>query len=138
MMIAPVSAAQKPFTVKPLTTSDANKIIIAFITNVNRPSVKIFKGRVSIITIGFKNAFNKPITSAATNRAHPLSIIIPFTTHAATARAAVETAHFNMNPFIITSYRCKDYFNNKFIERQTPYFIHLTNSHDLARSTLDL
>lgn len=48
-----MSAIKNPSTPKPLINASANKIITAFITNKNSPSVRMVTGKVSRTKIGF-------------------------------------------------------------------------------------
>lgn len=57
-------AVQKESTLKPPTIFEQNKMIMALITNKNKPSVKIVTGKVNKIKIGFTKMFNKPKTIA--------------------------------------------------------------------------
>lgn len=58
------SAVQKPETAKPPTNLSANKIIIALITNKNKPKVTKVAGSVKKIKMGLTNIFKKAITAA--------------------------------------------------------------------------
>lgn len=69
-------ACQKPYTSKPFITLDAKRIKPAFITKVNKPSVKILIGKVSIINIGFNTTLITPRNKASQSAAqNPLTII---------------------------------------------------------------
>ncbi len=57
-------AAQNPETAKPSTNLSANKIIIAFITKINRPNVTMVAGNVKNINKGLTIMFNNEITTA--------------------------------------------------------------------------
>lgn len=58
------NAVKKPETAKPLTNLSANKIIIALITNKNKPKVIMVAGSVKNIKSGLTNIFNNAITMA--------------------------------------------------------------------------
>lgn len=58
------SAEKKPETANPSINLSANKIIIALITNKNKPKVTIVAGNVKNIKSGFTNMFSKEITIA--------------------------------------------------------------------------
>ena len=58
-------AVQKPSTVKPLITDEANKIIKALITKVNKPKVKILIGKVIKIKTGLTITLIIPINKAS-------------------------------------------------------------------------
>lgn len=58
-------AYQKPSTVNPSTSEEASMISIAFITNKNKPRVKMVNGIVRITRIGFNNTFRIEIIMAA-------------------------------------------------------------------------
>ncbi len=64
------TATQKPLTSNPFITDEANKINEALITKVNRPSVRIFIGKVRIIKIGFRIIFITPKNTASHKAAH--------------------------------------------------------------------
>ena len=69
-------ACQKPKTSKPLITLEAKRIKPAFITKVNKPSVKILIGNVKIINIGFNITLITPRNKASHRAAqNPLTII---------------------------------------------------------------
>lgn len=57
-------AAKNPDTAKPSTNLSANKIIIALITNKNKPKVTRVAGSVKKIKRGLTNKFSKEITMA--------------------------------------------------------------------------
>ena len=57
-------ADQNPSTSKPFRKEATKSINEALITNVNKPSVRKFMGRVSIIKIGLTTRFNNPNTTA--------------------------------------------------------------------------
>jgi len=57
-------AVKKVSTVKPPTILVQIKIIIALITNKNKPKVKTVSGNVSKTNIGFINKFSNPKTTA--------------------------------------------------------------------------
>jgi len=65
---APTKAAEKVLTLKPFITVPKNQNSTPFITRENNPSVTIFKGRVSMLIIGFINILNK-VKQAPTIRA---------------------------------------------------------------------
>ena len=58
------SAVQKEFTENPSTSLSQSKIIRAFITKRNSPSVTIVTGNVNKIKTGFTNKLSKPSTMA--------------------------------------------------------------------------
>ena len=58
------SALKNPDTAKPSTNLSANKIIIALITNRNKPKVTIVAGKVKKTKSGRTNIFNSAITTA--------------------------------------------------------------------------
>lgn len=62
--ILKIIAVKKPFTSKPVTNFPANKIMLAFITNKNKPKVSMVTGKVKIINIGRTNIFNTAIVNA--------------------------------------------------------------------------
>ena len=55
-------ALQKPSTINPPTKPLAKYMISAFITNKNKPRVKMVMGKVKNIRIGLINALSKLIT----------------------------------------------------------------------------
>lgn len=59
-----IKAVQNESTLKPPTISEHNKIIIALITNKNKPNVTMVTGNVKIIKIGFINKLSNPKTTA--------------------------------------------------------------------------
>ena len=61
-----IRAHQNPSTLNPGTRFAASKITTALITNVNKPKVIIFIGRVRIRSMGLINALMIPKTTAAT------------------------------------------------------------------------
>ncbi len=71
------SAYQKLVTIKPSTSLSIIKIIIAFITNRKRPSVKIVTGRVNRINIGFTIEFINARTTATISAVTILSVLTP-------------------------------------------------------------
>ncbi len=71
------TAAQKPLTSNPFITDEANKISEALIAKVNRPSVKMFIGKVRIIKIGFRIIFITPKNTASHKAAHTPLIAMP-------------------------------------------------------------
>ena len=70
-------AHQKPSTVNPLIILDANKINKALITKVNKPRVKIFIGKVKMITIGFRITLITASKAAIHKAAQKLATVIP-------------------------------------------------------------
>ena len=58
-----ITAFKKPPTSNPLTMVDANITIKAFITKVNKPSVRILIGKVNNTNKGLINKFNTPRTT---------------------------------------------------------------------------
>lgn len=61
------SAVQNESTLNPPTILVHNKIIIALITNKNKPNVKTVNGKVSRTNIGFIKTFSNPKTTATSN-----------------------------------------------------------------------
>jgi hypothetical protein len=59
-----IKAVQKESTLNPPTISEHNKIIIALITNKNKPKVIMVTGKVNITKIGFINKLSNPNTTA--------------------------------------------------------------------------
>lgn len=57
-------AVQKEFTLKPPTIVSHSNMIIALITNKNKPKVKKVIGKVNSTNIGFIKIFNNPNTTA--------------------------------------------------------------------------
>lgn len=57
-------AVKKPLTTNPLTNCPASKTIIAFITNKNKPNVRIVTGKVNNTNNGLTNIFNIAIVNA--------------------------------------------------------------------------
>jgi len=79
--IAPINAALKVLTVKPLMTVPRNQNTKPFITREKRPKVTILSGSVSIVIIGFTNILNS-VRQAPTTRATYIGlIVIPETTY---------------------------------------------------------
>lgn len=72
-----MSAETNPLTAKPGTKLLARIIRKALITKVKRPKVKIVKGRVKKISIGFRIAFIIPRTTATTIAVKKLSTDTP-------------------------------------------------------------
>jgi hypothetical protein len=72
-----IRAVKNPPTLNPGTKSAAKSITRALITKVNKPSVRIFIGRVRKRRTGLINAFNKPKTKAATSADEKLDITTP-------------------------------------------------------------
>ncbi len=62
---------------KPFITVEANKIIKAFITKVNKPKVRIFIGNVNKIKIGFKVTLMMPKNNASHNAGQKPPIVAP-------------------------------------------------------------
>src|SRR5258708_36649466 len=65
------------FTWKPLTRLSASNIIMALITNKNRPSVRMVTGRVTRISNGFIKKFNTDSTNATTSAVRKRSMLTP-------------------------------------------------------------
>lgn len=61
------SAVQKESTPNPPTILSQSNIIIALITNKNRPKVKMVNGRVNITNIGLIKILSNPKTTATIN-----------------------------------------------------------------------
>jgi len=72
------NAHQKFLTSKPDTKKSVNCINNAFITKVNKPKVKIFIGKVNIISIGLIMALIKPKAKAVSSNSDSESIYQPF------------------------------------------------------------
>lgn len=70
-------ALQKPEVENPETKLSANRIIIAFITNKNKPKVTTVAGSVKKISKGFTNMFNNDITIAKIKAAKKPEIKTP-------------------------------------------------------------
>ena len=70
-------ACQNPATWKPLIKLSDIKIIVALITNKNKPKVNTVTGIVKNIKIGFKNVFKKAITIATSKDVDKLSTVTP-------------------------------------------------------------
>ena len=68
-------------------------IIMALMTKVKSPKVRMFIGSVRIIKNHLNVAFRRPITNAAIRSVQPLSILMPFISFAATASEIADTAH---------------------------------------------
>ena len=60
-------AVRNPDTAKPSTNLSAKRIIIALITNKNKPSVTMVAGRVKKIKSGFTKIFSKANTTETIN-----------------------------------------------------------------------
>jgi len=74
----PNTADQKPPTTKPDITPDTIMRRKAFITKVNRPNVRMFRGNVNMISIGLKKALRIPSMAAAKKaEGKPLTCIPP-------------------------------------------------------------
>ncbi len=58
------SAVKNPLTANPVTNLPANNIIIALITNRNKPSVTIVAGKVKNTNNGRTNIFNNDMVTA--------------------------------------------------------------------------
>ena len=58
------SAVKNPLTAKPATNLPANNMIIALITNKNKPRVTMVAGKVKKINNGRTNIFSNDITTA--------------------------------------------------------------------------
>jgi hypothetical protein len=72
---------------------------------VKRPRVRIFMGRVRIISMGLKKAFRTPRIAAAKNALEKPLTWMPYNMYEATMIAAVKTSHLTSIPFIsITSF----------------------------------
>lgn len=94
--IAPQNAAQKSITIKPvmiLLTNISNK---AFITNENRPSVKILIGNVINIRIGFINVLIIPMTKATKSAVGKLFTFIPGISQDTSITANADKIHFSI------------------------------------------
>jgi len=70
-------AIQKPLTEKPFITDDANKIIKALMTKVNKPNVKIFMGKVIKIKIGLSNILTMPKNNASQSAVQKPATVTP-------------------------------------------------------------
>ncbi len=68
-----IKAVQKESTWKPPTISEHNKIMIALITNKNKPNVTIVTGNVRITKIGLINKLSNPKTTATIKEVMKLS-----------------------------------------------------------------
>jgi hypothetical protein len=68
-----IKAVQKESTLKPPTISEHNKIIIALITNKNKPNVTMVTGNVNITRIGLINKLSNPKTTATIKEVVKLS-----------------------------------------------------------------
>jgi len=73
----PIMAVQNPLTLKPGISSEVIISIKAFITNVKRPILIIFTGRVKISAMGLKKTFRIPRTAAARKADGMPSTLIP-------------------------------------------------------------
>lgn len=70
-------AIQKPVTEKPSITDEANNIRAPFMTKVNKPSVKIFIGKVRINNTGLRVILIKPSKTESQSAAQKLSTNTP-------------------------------------------------------------
>ena len=61
------NAVQKESTLNPPTILVQSKMIMAFITNKNKPKVKMVNGSVNNTNIGFINILSNPNTTATSN-----------------------------------------------------------------------
>ena len=77
--IEPTNAGKKPATSKPGVIAPANQIVMALITNKNKPKDTIVKGKVKITKIGLTTAFTNPNIIAATIAATKLLTTNPGT-----------------------------------------------------------
>lgn len=82
----------------PGTTSVAKYNIVAFITKVNNPKVKILIGKVSRIKIGLITIFKSPTTTAAKRAVVKPSILNPGTIKEATIKDKAEKSQVKSNP----------------------------------------
>ena len=71
-------AVQNEATSNPSTKWSQSKMIMALITNKNKPRVKNVTGKVSNTKIGFTKKFNNPKTTATISAVLNSSIITPF------------------------------------------------------------
>ena len=77
-MILNNMAVQKEFTLKPSTKWSQRRIIAAFITNMNNPSVKNVMGKVNKTKIGFTKKLSNPKTIATVNAVVNSLTVTPF------------------------------------------------------------
>jgi hypothetical protein len=70
-------AHKRPFTVKPGTIRLIKRIISPLITKLKSPKVKIVRGSVRRVRIGFKNVFTIPIMTAMTIAVESESTLTP-------------------------------------------------------------
>ena len=89
-------AEKNPRTSKPLIIEDASKIIKALITNVNKPNVKRFMGKVKRIKIGFKVTFTIPKNIASQKAGQNPPILIPGINKAVNRIANVNINHLKI------------------------------------------
>jgi hypothetical protein len=68
--------------------------------NVKSPSVRMFTGKVSIISSGLTKAFNRPSTSAAAMAVSQLLILIPETIWTTRSRLILLINHLSRKFFI--------------------------------------
>lgn len=91
-------ACQKLSTLKPPTKCASIKIMHAFITNKNIPSVRIVAGNVSSTNNGLINASNKESTTATISAVNMSLIKIPGSIYASiktfTAHTKILSNHF--------------------------------------------
>lgn len=71
-------AVQNELTENPSTNSSQSKIMIALMTNKNKPNVKKVTGKVNNTKIGFTKKFNNPKTIATVRAVVNSSMITPF------------------------------------------------------------
>ena len=69
-------------------------------TNVNSPSVRMFKGRVSTSKTGLITALTMPSTSAATTAAPNPGTLTPRTTNVVRYNATALISHRKRNPVL--------------------------------------
>lgn len=91
------TAHQNQFTLKPGTIWEAKSIIIAFITRVKSPTVKIFIGRVKKIRIGLTIIFKTQITIATKSADKKLETVTQGRIYAAIITAKVFISQLIIN-----------------------------------------
>ena len=91
--IEPIRAGIKPCTENPGTINETSQNNNAFITNVNRPRVRMFKGKDRKMIIGLINIFTRPIIKVAKRAAKKPAIAIPGTNNAIRIRAIAKSTH---------------------------------------------
>jgi len=82
--ILKIRAHQNPSTLKPGTIELASKIRSAFMTKVNKPKVRMVRGRVRRIRRGFISKLIMPKTTAVTSAAVKFATWTPGKRYAAT------------------------------------------------------